>query len=95
MKQVFADALYWAALVKPRDPWRGPAKKARANLGQEVILVTPDEMLTEFATALSDGGPFLRKQAVKMVRAVLDDPNIRVFPQTRDSFKKGLERYAS
>jgi predicted nucleic acid-binding protein len=30
-----------------------------------------------------------------MVRAILGDPNVRVVPQSRDSFLKGLERYAN
>ena len=31
-----------------------------------------------------------RKQAVRMVRVILENSNVRVIPQTRDSFLKGL-----
>jgi hypothetical protein len=51
MKAVFADALYWIARVKPNDPWQDAARRARDALGN-VVLVTTDEVLTEFLAAL-------------------------------------------
>lgn len=92
MKTVFADTLYWVAIFKPDDPWTKPAKEAKASLGN-VLLLTTDEVLTEFLTTLSKGGKSLRSTAVKAVRAILDSPNIRVLPQSRDSFLRGLELY--
>jgi len=94
MKTVFVDSLYWTAIVKPDDPWGQPAKAARRALG-EALLVTTDEVLTEFLAALSRGGPRLRQAAVKMVRAILSNPNVRVVPQARDGFLAGLARYES
>ena len=93
MKTVFADTHYWLALANPRDPWHKPAGEAQVALGPARV-VTDDEVLSEFLTAMS-GKPELRKVAVKMVQAVMQNPNIRVFPQTRDSFLRGLERYAA
>lgn len=92
MKTVFADAVYWIAIVKPNDPWRDAAKVAREQLGS-ARLVTTEEVLTEFLAALSKGGPKLRHAAVKMVRGILSDVNTKVVPQSRDSFQKGLSRY--
>lgn len=92
MKAVFVDSLYWIAIVKPNDGWAAAAKAARESVGQ-AVLVTTDEVLTEFLAALSRGGPTLRQQAVKMVRAIMANPNVNVVPQTRDGFSKGLERY--
>jgi len=92
MRTVFADTLYWVAIVKPNDPWADTAKKAKALLGN-VRLLTTDEVLTEFLTALSRGGEHLRRQAAKMVRAILANPNVKVLPQSRDSFLKGVELY--
>ncbi len=69
MKTVFADSHYWIAIVKPDDPWAKAAKAARSAL-DEVFMVTTDEVLTEFLAALSRGEP-MRKQAAKMVRAIL------------------------
>jgi len=91
MKTGFTDSHYWIAIVKPGDQYAETAKTARASLGNAFI-VTIDEVLTEFLTALSSGA-HMRKQAAKMVRAILNNPNVRVIPQTRDSFLKGLAFY--
>ena len=92
MKTVFVDSFFWIAIAKPGDSWAGPAKQAKEKLGN-VILVTTDEVLIEVLTALSSGGPELRRAAVRMVRAIRADPNVRLLAQTRDGFLKGLERY--
>ncbi len=34
MRTVFADTVYWIAIVKPSDPCKQAAKSARAMLGQ-------------------------------------------------------------
>ncbi|MEN6575094.1 MAG: PIN domain-containing protein [Phycisphaerales bacterium] len=94
MKQAFVDSLYWIAVVRPNDPWSDAAKHARQALG-EAILTTTDEVLIEVLAALSCHGPALRRTAVRMVRAILNDPNIRVIQQTRDGFLKGVARYES
>lgn len=88
MKTVFADTLYWVTIVRPNDQWEEPAKRAKSLLGN-VRLLTTDEVLAEFLAALSGGGEHLRLQAVKMVRAILANPNVKVLPQSRDSFLRG------
>ena len=92
MKTVFADTVYWIAIVKPGDQWADPAKRARAALG-EFRIVTTDEVLTEFLAMLSKSGQQLRRQAVKMVRAILSNPNVKVVPQTHAAFLRGLDFY--
>ncbi len=91
MKRVFADSNYWIALIRPGDQWADAAKAAWSLLG-DALIVTTDGVLIEFLTALSRG-EHMRKQATKMVRAILEDPNVKVVPQTRDSFLKGLTFY--
>ena len=93
MKKVFADSHYWIAMVNPRDQWAEVAKAARALLG-EALIVTTDEVLTEFLAALRSG-EHMRRQAAKMVRLILENPNVKVIPQTRESFLKGLTFYES
>jgi len=66
MTDVFADTLYWLAIIRPSDSWREPAERARASLGPR-RLVTSDEILTEFLAAVSAGGPLLRRKAVETV----------------------------
>lgn len=60
----------------------------------EALIVTTDEVLTEFLAALRSG-KHMRKQAAKMVRLILENPNVKVIPQTRESFLKGLTFYES
>jgi len=93
MKTVFADTHYWYALVNPRDQWNEPAQKAQAGL-DPVVLVTTDEVLGEFLAMMSRGGPEIRDTAVKIVKAIMSNSNIRVVPQTRDSFLQALKLYA-
>lgn len=91
MKAVFADSNYWIAIVNTNDQWSEAAKSARSLLG-DIFIVTTDEVLTEFLTALSSI-EHMRRQAAKMVRGILENPNVKVIPQTRDSFLKGLDLY--
>lgn len=91
MRLVFADTLYWIAVARPNDSWAAAAKSARAQVGK-VTLVTTDEVLAEFTTALSRSGPGVRRAVVAMVRAIRQDPEIRVIEQSRASFDLGLWR---
>jgi predicted nucleic acid-binding protein len=92
MKPVFADTVYWIAIVKPNDPWRLAASEARGKVAT-ALLVTTDEVLMEFLAALSKSGPRLRATAVRMVRAILSNENVKVVPQSHASFEAGLKRY--
>ena len=67
-------------------------EQARAALG-DVRILTTDEVLTGFLNALSEGGETLRSKAGDMVRAMLENPNVTVVPQTRGSFLAGVARY--
>ena len=96
MKTVFADTVFWFAYINPRDQRHQSAKNAYQRLGA-AQLITTDEILTEFLTLLSGRGPHMRQVAVetvqKLLNATLDDINVKVLPQSRDSFQRGLELY--
>ncbi len=92
MTTVFADTLYWLAVIRPNDQWKDSARRAKSLLGN-VLLLTTDEVLIEFLNALRDGGENVRRQAAKMVRAILINPNVRVLAKSRDSFLHGVELY--
>ncbi len=92
MTTVFADTVYWVATVLPKDQWKEPARRAKESLGS-VRLLTTDEVLIEFLASLSHGGEHVRRQAVQMVRAILDNPNVTVLAQSRDSFLDGMHLY--
>ena len=91
MKTVFADTIYWIATANPKDQWAPAAAKVREQLG-DTRIVTTDEVLTEFLTALSKN-PSLRRDAVRFVEEILKNPNVKVIPQSRDSFQKGIDLY--
>ena len=92
MREVFADTAYWIAITNPKDQWHKIAKRATQELG-DVLIVTTDEILMEFLTSFSKGGISLRMKAVEITQKIMDNPNICVIPQTRDSFLSGIERY--
>ena len=92
LKKVFADTFYWTALASPKDSWHEEAKNVGKNLGT-VLIITSDEVLIEFLTNFGNHGPVLRKKAVDLVRAILANPNIKVIPQTRNSFLEGVNLY--
>lgn len=67
----------WVAIIKTRDQWKDAVHKSKDSLGN-AILITTDEILTEFLNILAGGGPQLREQAGKMVGAIMNNPNVRV-----------------
>ena len=92
MTVVFADTLYWVAVTRPNDPWAAPIARVGADL-ETPHLVTTDEVLTEFLAHFSSAGEYLRKITVQLVRRVLNDEDVTVLPQCRESFLRGLDLY--
>ena len=92
MVEVFADTNYWLAITVPGDDLANAARLARAAHANAHV-VTSDEVLVEFLTAVSGMGPFLRQRGVNIVREALTDPNMTVVPQTRQTFLDGLDLY--
>lgn len=89
MREFFADTFFWTALADPQDQWHHRVRQFDMNLSGARI-VTTDEVLAEFATHLGVRDYRLRTVAAQWVRAILDDPNIEVVAQSRDSFLAGL-----
>lgn len=95
MKRVFVDTSFWIALANPHDQWHSRAQQAKQRLGP-CTLVTTDEVLVEFLNGISKrGGPQIRDRASRTVEALQSDQNVRVIPQSRDSFMKGLSLFKS
>ena len=92
MKTVYADSFYWAALANPKDEWHHAAMNAGAK-HQIGVIITTDEVLDEFLTHFCDKGAFWRIKAAELVRKIQKSPNVRIVPQTRDSFLRGLQLY--
>ncbi len=94
MRTVFADTLYWVAIVKPGDPYAPAAREARDAIGP-CIVVTTDEVLSEFVTTFSKWGPRFRLKAAQTIRDLLANPKVRVLMQSRESFLRTLERFSN
>ena len=96
MKPVFADTVFWVAFINRKDEWHQFARNTYQQL-EDVQLVTTDEILTELLTFLSGHGSHMRQVAAETVRGLLqasqDTSNIKVIPQSRESFQRGLDLY--
>ena len=90
MRRVFADTLYWLAIFLPGDAW---ADAARSSDVSEALLITTEEVLTEFLTAVSAHGDRTRRLACRLVREILNDSEIEVISQSHESFLAGLALY--
>ena len=91
MRRVFADTIYWGALIDPRDPWRAAAIGAARALG-DAHLVTTQEVLTEVLNLVC-GYLHLQKPAVAFVRRLEQREGVEIVPSSRESFADGLALY--
>ena len=94
MKLVFADTVYWVALINPKDEWRNQALSATPLLSDAVIITT-DSIMIEVLNFFAERGDEARRRAVAVVEQLLISPNTEVAPQTRDNFLSGLTFYKS
>ena len=92
MRRIFADTLYWIALIHRKDQWHHAAVKASRAL-TACHLVTTDEVLTEVLTAFCEVGPVLRQRAAALVRRLHQGLTITIRPQSRATFLTGLALY--
>jgi predicted nucleic acid-binding protein len=87
VKAFFAGTFYWIALSLPGD-----AASARAQQFTD-DLVTTEEVLAEYLTFFCASPERLRREVASNVEAILQDPTVRVIPQSHESFIAGLELY--
>jgi predicted nucleic acid-binding protein len=89
---VFADTIYWIALIHPNDQWRGPALSAAALLS-DVRLVTTEVILIEVLNFFAEHGEEARLRAVSATEEILTNPDSEVVRHTHESFLAGLDFY--
>ena len=92
MRRIFADTLYWVALIHRKDQWHHAAVKASRTLAG-CHLVTTDEVLAEVLAAFCQAGPVLRQRAATLIRRLHQRPTITIRPQSRATFLTGLGLY--
>lgn len=91
MRVIFVDTFYWIARINPRDQWHQKATELSPSL-RDARLATSEAVLIELLNYFSEYGPELRRAAALIVRRIIDDPDISIFP---DSFGEGLALFES
>lgn len=92
MDEIFADAFYWIALANPADQWHDTAKQFNEE-NPDAVLITTEEVLTEFLNYYAESGERRRRIVGAMCEQVLVHPKITVIAQTHENFMKGLDLY--
>ncbi len=92
MPEVFADAFYWIALANPLDQWHDAVKQYDVH-NADTVIVTTEEVLTEFLNFYAEAGTHRRKIVGAMCEQVLLHPNIIVLSQSHESFSQGFDLY--
>ena len=92
MSEIFADSFYWIALANPADASHQTATNfSQTNL--EAMLVTTDEVLSEFLNYFSAAGESKRSVVANMFEETMSHPRVLVIPQTRESLLRGFTLY--
>jgi predicted nucleic acid-binding protein len=91
---LFADAVYWIALIFPSDAFHATVRSFNSNIGA-VRLVTTVEVFGEVLNFFSGFGPTWRSKAAAVVREARSDPDVDVLPQTRADFDAALALYVA
>ena len=94
MRRVFADSNYWVAITNPKDNLHAAALAARESIGPAII-VTTDEVMVEYLNFFAEYGQTIRATTLRLIQTIRGNPDVRVLPQTRDSFDSGMMLYGA
>jgi uncharacterized protein len=92
MNRIFVDALYWVAVVNPRDQWHVRAVEVGTSV-QERGLVTTELVLIELMNFFGEYGVSFRLKTARLVQALLDRDDLEVVEQNHAAFIAGIELY--
>jgi predicted nucleic acid-binding protein len=92
MTAVFADTFYWIAVADSTDRAHQQGLTLTAARATSRIFTT-DEVLTEVLTFFSSAPEQFRSQAAESVEGLPASSVVRVIPQSRESFRAGLQLY--
>ena len=92
MSEIFADSFYWIALANPADAWHQTATNF-SQTNTAAMLVTTDEVLSEFLNYFSAAGERKRTVVANMFEETMSHPGVLVIPQTRESLLRGFTLY--
>jgi predicted nucleic acid-binding protein len=94
MRRVFADTVFWIAILDPGDGLHRPATSALEEVAG-AQLVTSEMVLVETLNAFSVAGTQMRSAAVRMVEKLRARPNLVIVPQTPGLFEAAFQLYGS
>jgi predicted nucleic acid-binding protein len=92
MKAVFADTMYWFALLNPRDTLH-PRAVAISRQLSTVDVVTSEMVFVELLNSFSKGSPVQRLGVISAIEDFRKSDYIIVVPQTPEQFAVAFERY--
>ena len=90
MKAVFADTVYFLALLSPSDQWHNHARSL--SLNPPGPLLTTEFVLMEVGDGLSR--PENRSQFARLLSLLKDQPDVEIVPASTDLFRQGCELHA-
>ena len=94
MRRIFADSVYWIALINPNDQWFEPTQAVGTGLGKFQIITT-NEILTETLNFYAERGTNKRDAAARLIRSILLNVDVEVIASTNEDFLDGLTLYES
>ena len=94
MKVLFVDAVYWIALLSPRDSLHEQAVSLSRSLDQ-TLLVTTEMVLTEILNAFAKQGAAFRRAAAALILRLQQDTNARIIPQNSAQFDESFQLFRS
>jgi predicted nucleic acid-binding protein len=94
MTALFADTFYRIALADFSDSAHRRALVLTSER-TDSLLVTTDEVLTEFLTFFATAPEAMRRKAITNAERILKNPGVTVIPQSRASFLSGMAFYGA
>ena len=92
MIPVFADTLFWIAVINPLDQWHENAIEAERGIEGRSLVAT-ESVLLEGLNYFSGYGAESRDRAVRIAYRLLKRADVLILEQTRAIFIEGVERY--
>ena len=92
MRKIFADSVYWIALINPTDQWRQRAITVSREL-KDFSIITTDEILTETLNYFAESGEYFRGIVTREIEKILLNQDVEIADATHENFLNGFELY--
>src|SRR5438477_5528069 len=94
LAEAFLDAAYAIALSAPGDQFHAKAEELAEQMEQDgTKIITTRAVLLEIGNAL--GKQRYRADAVALLEALEEDPNVEIVPLTEDLFARAFHLYST